>query len=132
RQVQERLPARAPSFFFIDIQPDQLAAFDALAKNFPGVASVQEVPMLRGRITRLNGVAVERAAVAPEARWALDSDRGLTYAARPPAETRIVAGEWWPETYSGPPLVSFDAGLAAGMGLKLGDTLTINLLGREV
>jgi putative ABC transport system permease protein len=132
RQVAERLPARAPSFFFIDIQPDQLAAFDALAKGFPGVTSVQEVPMLRGRITRLNGVPVERAAVAPESRWALDSDRGLTYAARPPAETRIVAGSWWPEDYAGPPLVSFDTRLATGMGLQVGDTMTINLLGREV
>jgi putative ABC transport system permease protein len=132
RQIQERLPARAPSFFFIDIQPDQLAAFDALVEQFPGVSSVQEVPMLRGRITRLNGVPVERAAVDPGARWALDNDRGLTYAARPPAETRIVAGAWWPIDYKGPPLVSFDANLAKGMGLGIGDSLTINLLGREV
>jgi len=132
REVEERLPARAPSFFFIDIQPDQLAAFETLVKQQPGVTGVQEVPMLRGRITRLNGVPVERAAVQPDSRWALDSDRGLTYAGMPPAGTRIVAGSWWPADYTGPPLVSFDAGLAAGMGLKVGDSLTINLLGREV
>jgi putative ABC transport system permease protein len=132
RQVEERLPARAPSFFFIDIQPDQLAAFDKLATQFPGVTGVHEVPMLRGRITRLNGVPVERAPVLQDSRWALDSDRGLTYAGAPPADTRIVAGSWWPSDYAGPPLVSFDANLAAGMGLKVGDTLTINLLGREV
>jgi putative ABC transport system permease protein len=132
RQVEERLPARAPSFFFLDIQPDQLAAFEQLATTFPGVASVQEVPMLRGRLMRLNGQPVERATVAPEARWALDSDRGLTYAATPPANTRIVAGSWWPPDYAGPPLVSFDAGLAKGMGLTVGDSVTINLLGRSV
>ncbi|MEJ0070785.1 MAG: FtsX-like permease family protein [Pseudomonadota bacterium] len=132
RQVQERLPERAPSFFFIDIQPDQLAAFEQLVTGFPGVTSVQEVPMLRGRIMRLNGEPVERATVVPDARWALDSDRGLTYAATPPAGTRIVDGSWWPPDYAGPPLVSFDAGLAHGMGLKVGDTLTINLLGRSV
>ena len=132
RQIAERMPARAPSFFFIDIQPDQLAGFDALVSRFPGVANVQQVPMLRGRITRLNGVPVERSTVASDARWALDSDRGLTYAAAPPAGTDVIAGSWWPPDYAGPPLVSFDAGLATGMGLKVGDTLTINVLGREV
>ncbi|HUA53196.1 MAG TPA: FtsX-like permease family protein [Candidatus Sulfotelmatobacter sp.] len=132
REIAERLPERAPSFFFIDIQPDQLAGFDALVAHFPGVASVQQVPMLRGRITRLNGVPVERSKVASDARWALDSDRGLTYAADPPAGTDIVAGSWWPPDYKGPPLVSFDAGLAGGMGLKVGDVLTVNVLGREV
>ena len=41
-------------------------------------------------------------------------------------------GNWWPADYHGPPLVSFDAGLAHGMGLKVGDSLTVNLLGREI
>ena len=88
--------------------------------------------MLRGRITRLNGVPVEEAQVAPDARWALNSDRGLTYAADLPAGSEIAAGKWWPADYQGPPLISFDAALAHGMGLKLGDTLTVNVLGREV
>jgi putative ABC transport system permease protein len=90
------------------------------------------MPMLRGRITRLNGTVVEEAPVAAEAQWALRSDRGLTYAAEPPAGSHIAAGSWWPADYHGPPLVSFDAELAQGMGLKVGDTLTVNLLGREI
>src|SRR5437762_14296723 len=88
--------------------------------------------MLRGRITRLNGAPVETAPVEPKARWALRSDRGLTYAATPPAGSHIVAGTWWPPDYSGPPLVSFDSELARGMGLTVGDTLTVNLLGHEI
>jgi len=90
-----------------------------------------QVPMMRGRITRLNGVPVEEAAVAPEAQWALRSDRGLTYAATLPRGSQLAAGAWWPPDYQGPPRVSFDAALAQGMGLKVGDTLTVNLLGRE-
>ena len=88
--------------------------------------------MMRGRITKLNGVPVEEAAVAPEAQWALRSDRGLTYASALPKGSQLAAGEWWPPDYHGPPLVSFDAALAAGMGLKVGDTLSVNLLGREI
>jgi putative ABC transport system permease protein len=131
REIAARLPARAPAFFFIDIGPAQLAPFEKLVRAMPK-ARLDEVPMLRGRITRLNGVAVDKVKVAPGARWALDSDRGLTYSATLPKGSRLVAGRWWPRDYKGPPLVSFDADLARGMGLKVGDTLTVNLLGRDI
>ena len=130
-EVENRLPAEAPAFFFIDIQPDQLGGFEQIVRATSG-ARFDEVPMMRGRITRLNGVPVEGAAVAPEAQWALRSDRGLTYAARLPSGSQLAAGTWWPPNYEGPPLVSFDATLARGMGLKVGDTLSVNLLGREI
>jgi putative ABC transport system permease protein len=122
----------APTFFFIDIQPDQVADFDALLKSSPGVGQVRRVPSLRGRIVKINGVPVEQASVMPDAQWAINSDRGLTYSATPPIGSRIVAGDWWPADYSGPPLLSMDAQIAHGMGLKIGDTLTVNVLGREV
>jgi len=131
REVDTRLPAEAPAFYFIDIQPDQLAGFAETVKATPG-ARFEEVPMMRGRITRLNGVPVEEAAVAADAQWALRSDRGLTYAAKLPPGSRLVAGTWWPPDYRGPPLVSFDAALAQGMGLKVGDSLSVNLLGRQI
>jgi putative ABC transport system permease protein len=131
QEVEARLPAHAPAFFFIDIQPDQLPGFTEIVRGTPG-ASFDQVPMMRGRITRLNGVPVEHAAVAPEAQWALRSERGLTYSAALPKGSRLAAGAWWPPDYRGPPLLSFDAGLARGMGLKVGDTITVNLLGREI
>ncbi|HVM78823.1 MAG TPA: FtsX-like permease family protein [Stellaceae bacterium] len=130
--LDKDLPQRAPSFFFIDIQPDQAAAFDALLASFPGVGNFERVPSLRGRLVRLNGVPVERAAVAPEAQWAIRSERGLTYSPTLPSGSRLIEGEWWPSDYRGPPLVSFEAELARGMGLKLGDALTVNVLGRDV
>jgi putative ABC transport system permease protein len=130
REVDTRLPAEAPAFYFVDIQPDQLAGFAEIVRATPD-ARFDQVPMMRGRITRLNGVPVEEAPVAPEAQWALRSDRGLTYAATLPRGSQLAAGAWWPPDYQGPPRVSFDAALAQGMGLKVGDTLTVNLLGRE-
>ncbi len=131
-EIGENLPRRAPSFFFIDIQPDQAADFDRLIRGTPGAEEIERAPMLRGRITALNGVPIERATVAPEAQWAVRSERGLTYSEDVPAGSRVIAGRWWPKTYSGPPLVSLDADLARGMGLRLGDTITVNVLGREV
>jgi len=132
RQVADRMPARAPSFFFIDIQPDQAEAFDRLVARVPGVEELERVPHLRGRITRIDGVALADALIAPDAQWAVRSDRGLTYAATPPAGSRLVAGDWWPADYRGPPLISFDAHIAEGMGLAVGDSLTVNVLGRDV
>jgi putative ABC transport system permease protein len=130
-EIEGRLAERAPADFLIDLRPDQIAGLAQIVRAAPGVSFAQ-APMLRGRITRLNGTPVERAKVAPGAEWALRSDRGLTYAASVPPGSRLVAGRWWPADYHGPPLVSFDAGLARDMGLKVGDTLTINLLGRDI
>lgn len=131
-ELGESIPRLAPSFFFIDIQPNQVEAFDQLLNGMKDVSDVHQVPSLRGRITALNGVPVERAFVGPDARWATNSERGLTYAATLPPGSLLVAGDWWPADYRGPPLVSFAADLANGMKLKLGDTITVNVLGRDV
>lgn len=131
-QIGERLPRAAPSLFFIDIQDNQVAAFDATARQAAGVDDVRRVPSLRGRIVRIAGVPVEQAAIAPESAWAVRGDRALTYAATPPEDAKIVAGSWWPGDYAGEPIVSFDAGLAKGFGVGVGDFLTLNVLGREL
>ncbi len=131
-QIREKIPDRAPSYYFIDIQPSQAAAFDALIKSIPGAGEIRRMPSLRARIARINGARLSEAAIAPEARWAVRGDRGLTYAATPPPDTRLVAGKWWPADYKGPPVISFDARIARGFGVGVGDTLTFNVLGREI
>ncbi|HEX3882572.1 MAG TPA: FtsX-like permease family protein [Stellaceae bacterium] len=131
REIDTNLAEHAPEYFVIDIQPGQLAGLGATVGGVPG-ASFDQVPMLRARITKLNGVPVEQAKIAAQAQWALRSDRGLTYSATLPKGSSLDSGKWWPPDYHGPPLISFDAELARGMGLKVGDTLTVNLLGREI
>ncbi|MGF1624553.1 MAG: ABC transporter permease [Alphaproteobacteria bacterium] len=130
--IQERIPDEAPAYFFLDIQPDQVAAFEAAARSVDGVGEIAQTPMLRGRIVAINDVPADQMPIAPDSQWALQSERGLTYAAEPPDNASIVAGEWWPADYSGPPLISFSADLAHGFGIGLGDTLTVNVLGREM
>ncbi|WP_137180651.1 FtsX-like permease family protein [Roseomonas sp. AR75] len=132
RQLQEQLPDAAPSFFFIDIQNDQAPLFDRLAQAQPGVQDVRRAPSMRARVVAVDGVPAERMVVAEDTRWALRGDRGLTYAATPPEGTKLVAGEWWPANYDGPPLVSFDANIAAGWGVGLGSVITVNVLGRDI
>ncbi len=132
RQFGQTLPRQAPAFFFIDIQPGQTGAFVDAVRSAALNAQVEMAPMVRGRLVRVGGIPIERAAVAPAARWVTHGDRGLTVAAAPPAGTRLVAGAWWPPDYHGKPLVSVEAGIAQGLGLGLGDTVGINVLGREL
>lgn len=131
-QVKDNLPGKAPTFFFVDIQPDETAAFDAVIHKFKSAEDFKQTPMIRGRITALKGVAAKDAKIDPGARWAVSGDRGITYSATLPKGTRLTQGKWWDAHYTGPTLISFDADLAKGMGLKIGDTITLNVLGREI
>lgn len=132
RQVNERLPVSAPAFFFIDIQPNQVASFDKTLTGYAKAGDYKRVASLRGRIVKIAGQDVEKVDVAPGTAWAIRGDRALTYAAKPAEGTEITAGEWWPENYQGPPLISLDANLARGFGVALGDSLTLNVMGREI
>ncbi len=129
RAISDNLPDVAPSYFFIDIQRDQMAGYSERLDNDPAVRKVESAPMLRGVITRINDKPARE--VAGD-HWVLTGDRGVTYAAQAGADATITAGRWWDADYTGPPLISFAAEEAAEMGLDLGDTLTINVLGRDI
>ncbi|WP_298969504.1 FtsX-like permease family protein [uncultured Roseobacter sp.] len=127
--ITGNLPAVAPSYFFVDIQKDQIDGYTDRLANDQAVKRIQSAPMLRGIITRINDQPARD--VAGD-HWVLQGDRGVTYAGPMPENTRLTAGSWWEEDYNGPPLISFAAEEAAEMGLNIGDTLTINILGRDI
>jgi putative ABC transport system permease protein len=132
RQVAEEIPANAPTFYFLDIQNEQAVAYDALVAGFPGVTEATRVPMLRGRISAVNGQRPEEMAVPPEVAWVFQSDRGMTWAATQPEGVTLSAGQWWPADYRGEPLVSLDKAVGDALDLELGDTVTVNVYGRDV
>jgi putative ABC transport system permease protein len=132
RQIAGSLPERAPNFFFVDIQSTEVENFSAFVAGEAPDGELMRVPMLRGRIVELNGVDVQKVEVPPEGAWVLRGDRGVTYDAKLPENATLAEGEWWPEDYSGEPLVSFSADEAREIGLKIGDTVTVNVLGRDV
>jgi len=132
RQIEDRLSEGAPAFFFLDIQPDQVAAFDRTITGTPGMSGYKRVASLRGRIVAIDEVPVEQVEIATDVQWAVRGDRALSYSVAPPDGARIVAGTWWPADYSGPPLISMDANIARGFGVGVGDSLTLNILGRDI
>jgi len=88
--------------------------------------------MLRGSLVALAGRPIEQIKAPPEAQWVLRGDRGLSYAAELPEGSTLAQGSWWPADYAGEPLVSFEVELARHLKLAIGDTVTVNVLGRNV
>ncbi len=127
--IARDLPDVAPSYFFVDIQKDQMPGFMERLDNDPAVSRVQSAPMLRGRITRINGQSAEE--IAGD-HWVIRGDRGVTYAAEQPEGTKVTKGSWWAADYTGPPQISFAAEEALELGLTVGDELTLNILGRDI
>ncbi len=129
RTIASDFPSVAPEYFIVDIQNAQIDEFrDRVAAN-PGVAKIESAPMLRGVITKINGMPAVEAAGS---HWVLRGDRGITYSELPAEGTELTRGKWWPSDYSGPPLVSFADEEGRELGLELGDMITVNVLGRGI
>jgi putative ABC transport system permease protein len=132
RQFSAELPGKAPAFYFLDIPSGEAQRFNAFLRAQAPQAKLEEVPMLRGRIIAAHGTRADQIKPSDDAAWVLQSDRGLTYADDVPQGSRLIEGEWWAVGYEGPPLVSFEKRIADGLGLKLGDEITVNVLGRNI
>jgi putative ABC transport system permease protein len=131
-QLSGAITEKAPDFFFIDIQRAETDAFVKLIERTVPGGVIETVPMLRGRISAVDGTPAASLIGTERSSWALRGDRGLTYADAVPANSTLVEGDWWSPGYEGEPLVSLEKEIADDLKLKLGDTITVNVLGRDV
>jgi putative ABC transport system permease protein len=132
RQFLAALPERAPSFYFIDIPTNDAGRFGAFLEKTAPQSTIEDVPMLRGRIVAARGVKAEDLKASSDSEWVLQSDRGLTYTGEIPRGSKVVEGLWWSPGYDGPPLVSIEKKIADGLKLKIGDEIVVNVLGRDI
>ena len=131
-QLSSRAAADAPDWFFIDIQPQQIDPFIADIRAISGDTIIERTPMLRGRVIALNELPASQAKQDVDSSWILRGDRALTWQAEAPEGAKITRGEWWPSDYSGPPLMSITEDMARDYNLAMGDSVTLNILGREI
>lgn len=131
-ELKEPPAGKTPSFFFLDVPSAEAGDFVRYLKQVAPDGAAELVPMLRGRIIRLNGASAETIRPKQSVAWVLEGDRGITFAEAVPEGSSLVSGAWWPKGYQGPNLVSFESEIAEGLGLKIGDEVTVNVLGREV
>ena len=131
-EIKNSVPERAPSFFILDIPRDGAARFTQMVREADPKGTINLIPALRGTIIEYGGQRVDELEELPEGAWVLNGDRGLTYSAAIPKGSELVDGKWWSADYSGPPLVSLDAEVAEVLGVSVGDSMTVSLLGVEV
>jgi putative ABC transport system permease protein len=131
-EIARSVPERAPSFFVLDVPREGAARFSAMIKQAAPDAVINLIPSLRGSIVSYGGQRVDQLKELPEGAWVLRGDRGLTYSAEMPKGSILTAGKWWPKDYQGPALVSMEEEVATSLGVGIGDSIAINLLGVEV
>ena len=132
KEFETTIPDKAPSYFVIDVGKDQMEQLRSIVHRHEPETAIDNAPMLRGRIVKLNGKRPSEITPAPGTEWVINGDRGLSYSDVLPEGSELVKGNWWPKDYSGEPLVSFEGEIAEGLGLAIGDTVTVNILGRNV
>jgi putative ABC transport system permease protein len=130
--IARTIPARAPALFALDVPRDRVGEFAQTIHQVSPRADIAIVPLLRGTVTAYGSTRVADLAQLPPDAFILRGERGITYAATVPAGSTLTAGNWWPASYAGSPLVSVEAVQAKALGLKLGDLLTVSVLGQEV
>lgn len=133
--IRRSVPDRAPDYFVLDVPRNRLADFRGAVRGDAPGAKIEAVPTLRGAILAFGPkgrqTVVSQLEELPEGAWALRGERGLTYSATLPPGNVLVEGQWWPQDHAGEPLVSVDEQLANAAGLRIGDYLTVGVLGVE-
>lgn len=132
RLLTETTSQETPSFFFLDVQANEVETFTRAVQDIPGTRQLRLTPSLRGRILRINGKDAQEALVDRGESWVISSERGFTTARDLPPASTILEGEWWPSDYQGPPIISIADDVARAFGIGPGDELTVGILGREI
>lgn len=135
-QVSEVAPRTAPAMVFTEIPGDRAAELDAVVATAFAVPLTDRnwlrAPFTTGRIVRVKGELVDLKRIKQSEQWAYDNDIQVSVIGPQPREAGVVEGRWWPADYAGEPVIAMEADAAHGAGLKVGDSVTLNVLGREI
>ncbi|EJR0222055.1 putative ABC transporter permease subunit YbbP [Raoultella planticola] len=111
---QQQLPPESPNYFLINIAPEQVAAVKTFLAGHH-VTATEFYPIVRARLTQINGQAAEN-----NKDEALNRELNLTWRSERPDHNPLVAGSWPPKAGE----VSIEEGLAQRLGVKPGDSVT--------
>ncbi|MFK7859411.1 MAG: ABC transporter permease [Granulosicoccus sp.] len=131
RTLNDTVPERAPSMVLYDLQKPQVEDFNATVAALSGYQDHSIAPLVLGRLTRVNNENLTDSDVASRALEANDEHK-LSYRLRNIDNTTVDRGQWWPDNYTGPPLVAMEDREADQLGLQVGDVLEFTILGEPV
>lgn len=146
-QIGENRPTDAPTFFFIDIQPDQTEEFLRLMHQQTNDLAPHLTPLVRSRLAAIKGQPIKLEALSEaeeqkeksdakkeqRKKWYLTREYVLTFLQELPKDNQVVAGEWWKpgQTFT-KPLISIEEEAAMQLGLTVGDTMEVDIQGVPV
>jgi len=127
------LPPDLPNYFFINIPPAERDSFIRFLEA-QGARTTRVLPMIRGRLTAINGQPLEegRRGGRGEEEGFATREQNLTWTTDLGADNRIVAGRWWTEADYGRPLVSLATEFQEALGVELGDHLSFDIGGEPI
>jgi len=129
---RQTLDEDAPNHFMINIQGHEIESVASIYAS-AGIEVPEFMPLVRARMSTINGESVkEREYPTPDGKWMANREANLSFTANLSSSNELIGGEWWPEDYSGPPLVSVEEEAALETGLVIGDTMTFVIAGREI
>jgi putative ABC transport system permease protein len=129
---QRTLPPNLPNYFFINIPPQSRAEFVQFLES-QGARTTRVLPMVRGRLTLINGRPVEGERRGhPDEESFATREQNLTWTSELAPDNRIIAGHWWTPADAGKPLVSLASEFQESLGVTVGDHLTFDIAGETV
>lgn len=118
---QQTLPENAPNAFALNIADYEKEAYlEAIDAN--SVERTQAFPIIRGRLTTINGVEAAEYSDNAEDTDALSREINFTWGESLPEYNEVVAGQWTSENG-----VSVESEVADQLGLKIGDELSFTI-----
>ncbi len=129
---RQTLDEDAPNHFMINIQPLEIESVADIFET-AGIDVPDFMPLVRARMSTINGESVkDREYPTPGGRWMANREANLSWATTMSSSNELIDGQWWPQDYDGPPLISIEEDAAIETGLALGDVLTFRIAGREL
>lgn len=129
--IEETVPARAPALVFHDIDATRKADFEALVRAAPSLDQLVLAPLVLGRLVAVGDESLGDSA-DPRRRLEARDEHKMSTLQNNFDQVVVTRGQWWPADYAGPPLVAMEDREADQLGLRVGDTLHFEILGRRV
>jgi putative ABC transport system permease protein len=132
-QLLRGVREEAPDFILPGLFDDEVSQLNRLVADNGDLDRVDATPMLSADIVSVKGIDPKMIPnLSEEAEFMLSGSVPITFSAAVPARSRVVEGEWWPANYDGPPLVSLRDTMSSQLGLRLGDTIVLDVLGDRI
>ena len=132
-QFSVTLGGDAADMFLIDVQPAQAEGVARLLEALTGTPPPPPIPVLRARVTAVSGEGADRPAGEDGAhREGMRREFTVTWRDRLQPNERVVEGRFWGGGRTDTPEVSIEQSLRDRSGIRLGDVVTFDVLGREI